>query len=310
MNIPQNAIVVGIDSDGTDSAVAFAVEEGRRAQRPVHLVHVLHMPAGDGYADLYGEALAQARATLAAASAYAHELAADEVVVSSEVKVTNWLEHELITRTGDERLLVLQHRDLSRLRRVFTGSVVQTVAGRARGPVVSVPEGWTPEKNAGPVTVAVQDPVEAPALLRTAFEEARARKSALVVLHAWWLASGYDVVVVDNTFRAEWTDRTHEELEPVLAPLRADFPDVEVSIDVRHAPPIEAVLDAAEASSLLVIGRRHHLLPLGSHLGPVVRAAIGHATSPVLITPDVAVAASSSDADAPPRTSDVFAPTY
>jgi nucleotide-binding universal stress UspA family protein len=75
----------------------------------------------------------------------------------------------------------------------------------------------------------------------------------------------------------------------VLAPLRASSPDVEVSVLVRHAPPAEAVLDAAEVSDVLVLGRRHHLLPLGTHLGPVARAALGHAANPVLITPEMAV---------------------
>ena len=58
-------------------------------------------------------------------------------------------------------------------------------------------------------------------------------------------------------------------------------------MDVRHAPPVEAVLDAAETCDLIVLGRRHHLLPLGSHLGPVARAALGHATTPVMITPEL-----------------------
>jgi nucleotide-binding universal stress UspA family protein len=51
------------------------------------------------------------------------------------------------------------------------------------------------------------------------------------------------------------------------------------------------VLDAAETSDLLVVGRRHHLLPLGSHLGPVVRAALDHGTCPVLVTPELPVEA-------------------
>ena len=63
---------------------------------------------------------------------------------------------------------------------------------------------------------------------------------------------------------------------------------------MRHAPPVEAVLDAAEASDLLILGRRHHLLPLGSHLGPVVRAALDHGTCPELITPELAVATTQS----------------
>ena len=33
--------------------------------------------------------------------------------------------------------------------------------------------------------------------------------------------------------------------------------------------------------------RRHHLLPLGTHLGPVARAVLAGSTCPVLVTPEV-----------------------
>jgi nucleotide-binding universal stress UspA family protein len=136
------------------------------------------------------------------------------------------------------------------------------------------------------VTAAVQDAVEAPDLLRAGFLEAEARGDRLIVLHAWWLSSGYDVVVVDDAMRDEYSSRFRQELEPVLTPLRSEFPGVDVEVLVRHAPRSEAVLDAADVSDLLVLGRRHHLLPLGSHLGPVARAALDHATRPVLVTPE------------------------
>ena len=295
MTTPHTAIVVGISTEGSEAAVRFAVEEGRRSGRPVHLVHVLQLPAGDAYAMLYDGAVEAARTVLAAAEVQAKELAGDRVVVTSEVANSGWAVEELALHSDGEQLLVLEHRALSRLHRVLSGSVTQRVAGRAGVPVFSVPAGWTPRDDGQAlVTAAVQDAAEAPALLRAAFVEARDRKSTLVVLHAWWLASGFESAVLDEVMGAEWSVRTRLELEPVLTPLRAAFPDVEVTIDVRHAPPVEAVLDAAERSDLLVIGRRHHLLPLGSHLGPVARAVLGHATTPVLITPEVEV----TDADA------------
>jgi nucleotide-binding universal stress UspA family protein len=288
----RNAIVVGIGADGSGSALEFAVAEAQRTARPVHLVHVLQLPAGEAYAGVYGGALDTAKSILTDAQAKAEELAGLVVPVSGEVVDNGWTVDDLVRGTGAEQLLVLQHRAFGRVHRLFTGSITQSVAGRARVPVVSVPEGWTPgsREPAVVVTVGVQDAVEAPALLRLAFQEAQAREAALVVLHAWWLASGYDVVVVDETMRTAWTERSQQELEPVLEPLRAEFPDVDVTVEVRHAPPVEAILDAAESSDLLVLGRRHHLLPFGSHLGPVVRAALDHATCPVLITPELGVA--------------------
>jgi nucleotide-binding universal stress UspA family protein len=185
--------------------------------------------------------------------------------------------------------------------------VVQSVAGKAPVPVVSVPQGWAPGTS-GVVVAAVQDPLEAPALLRTAFEEARSRAKALTVLHAWWLASGFDLVVVDDAVRADASQRTLDELAPVLSPLQAEFPDVAVTFDIKHAPPVEAVLDAAQDCDLLVLGRRHHRLPWGGHLGPVARAAISHAAAPVLITPELAVPAKERSEATRPRRAGELAP--
>lgn len=300
MNPPTDAVVLAVGLDGTDAALTFAVAEARRLGRPLHLVHVLQVPAGEAYVGMYGGMLEGAKTALDTATTKAIELAGTDVAVTAELVDQGWIVDDLVQRTNGASLLVLQHRALSRVKRIFVGSFAQSVAGRATVPVVSVPEGWVPRVGTdNVVTAATQDPVEAPALLRAGFEEARSRGALLVVLHAWWLASGYDVVVVDDTFRAAWCERSSEELAPVLAPLRAEFPDVEVTVRVRHVPPVEAVLDAAEVSDLLVLGRRHHRLPLGSHLGPVTRAALDHASCPVLITPELAVTVPAHDPDEP-----------
>ena len=288
MNAPTNAVVLGVGADGFDSALAYAIGEARRSGRALHLVHVLQLPPGDAYLGAFDGVLDAARATLDEAAAKAEELAGSDVTVTAELLDTGWVVDDLVRRTEGASLLVMQHRALSRVKRVFVPSVVHGVAGRADIPVLSVPQGWNPSApTKGVVTVAVQDPVEAPAILLAGFTEARDRGSRLVVLHAWWLASGFDVVVVDGTIRDEWAARSREEMQPVLAPLREEFPDVEVTLEVRHAPPVEAVLDLAESSDLLVLGRRHHRLPFGSHLGPVVRAALDHGTCPVLVTPEL-----------------------
>ena len=290
MNTSRNEIVVGIGEGGSPSAIYFAIEEARRTGASVHLVHVLQLPDGHAYAMFYSDLSESARALMEAAVLQATELAGDDVVVTSELMETGWVVEQLTRRSADSAALVLEHRALSGLYRVFSGSVVQSVASRAHVPVISVPEGWTKRSAGSPVvTAAVQDPQEASALLRTAFKEAQDRKAALVVLHAWWLASGFDSTVVDNGIRADFSERSKRELDPVLAPIRSAFPDVVVTVEVRHAPPIEAVLDAAEVSDIVVLGRRHHLLPLRTHLGPVARAALGHAANPVLIAPEIEV---------------------
>jgi nucleotide-binding universal stress UspA family protein len=289
MNTPTKAVVVAIGPDGHDAAVAFAVAEARRTQRPLHLVHVLEQPAAYAYVGVSDGLLDAARRTLDEATVSAEALAAPDVEVTAELVDHGWIVDDLVRRTDDVSVLVLQHRALSRIKRVFTGSTAQRVARRAHTPVISVPQGWDPEApTRGVVTAAVQDPVEAAELLRVAFEEAASRNAKLAVLNAWWLASGYDIVVVDDGFRDEESKRFQTELAPVLEPLQEKYDGVPVTVTVQHAPPVEAVLDAAERSDLLIIGRRHHLLPLGSHFGPVTRSALEHAPCPVLIAPEPA----------------------
>jgi nucleotide-binding universal stress UspA family protein len=287
MNQPEQAIVVGVPSENGGAALTFAVEEARRSGSPVHLVHVLQIPAGEPYSGVYVAAKEQAVAVIDAAQSRALELAAGDVQVTSELADSGSIAGGLVSRSETARMVVVEHRDLGRLRRFFTGSRSSGVAGRARSAVVVVPAKWQPTRRRPPVvTAAVQHVDEAEELLRAAFEAARERDAGLVVLHSWWLANGYDDMVVDPAALGEHEDRFRRELAPVLDRVKARYPTVDTSVDVRHAPPVEAVLDAAGRSDLLVIGRRHHLLPLGSHLGPVSRAVIGRSPVPVLMTPE------------------------
>ena len=103
--------------------------------------------------------------------------------------------------------------------------MVHGVAGRAHAPVISVPEGWDPAARAhGVVTAARPGPGRGARAAARRLRGGPRPRCRLVVLHAWWLASGFDVVVVDDTVRDEWAARSREELQPVLAPLRPSSP--------------------------------------------------------------------------------------
>jgi nucleotide-binding universal stress UspA family protein len=287
VHVPAGAVVVGIGDDARDAAIGYAIDEARRLARPVHLVHVLQVAASEVYIGVHRALQDSGRALLARAEAAARDLSGSDVAVTTELVDDGWVVDDLVRCSREASLVVVEHRDLSRLRRVLTGSFAHGVAARASSPVVSVPASWDPTRlPTWRVVVAVQDSSEAPDLLRAGFDEARARGATLTVLHAWWLASGYDLLVVDQDVRDHWKERSREELEPVLAPLREEYAEVHVRVRVRHAPPVDAVLDVSPVADLIVLGRRHHRLPLGTHLGPVARAALGHAACPVMITPE------------------------
>ena len=286
MKQPENAVVVAVAPGGAQSALTFAVEVSRRTKSAIHLVSVLERPADEAYSLPYGGAIEAADGALDEAARFVESMLPGVSVTTERVEDEK-VATGLLDRADHGRMVVLQHRHLSRLRRAITGSTANAVASRAQVPVVTVPEGWAPQSDRPHVvTVAVQDSREAEPILRTAFEQAEMLRAKVVVLHAWWLASGFDVVVADDEMRNEEANQTQRELAPDLARMHADFPVVPVEVQVVHAPPTEALLDAAEVSTLVVMGRRHHLLPFGTHLGPVARAVIDRSSCPVLMAPE------------------------
>ena len=192
--------------------------------------------------------------------------------------------HRLVEASEDARLVVLERRDLSRVRRAVTRSTTSGVAARAHVPVVVVPPRWTPEAaDGGPVTVAVDDAASASPVLRAALDQARTAGTVLRVVHAWWFPTAYEDLSVDPVAAAEWTERARHEIEEALAGPRAEYPDVPVEIDVSHGRPADLLLEHARHSALLVVGRHDPMVPLGSHLGPVARTVLREAACPVLV---------------------------
>ncbi len=286
MNQTQHAIVVGVGRHGSHAAVEFAIAEGQRTQSPVHLVQVVPPPITVADAGVYPLTAATADDEIEQSLAYARRVAIGTETEVSKRRVDSKQPVAELVRLGNEgRMVVLQQRRLNALQRIFTGSTINGVAARADVPVVSVPEDWSTASEHTRVTVAVQDTGEATNLLRAGFEQASSRGARLVVLHAWWVAGGYDMLVVDEDVRRDWAARIGEALAPTMGELKAEFPDVEVELQVRHAAPIDVLIEAGQESALLILGRRHHLLPLGSHLGPVARTTLHHSSCPVLMVP-------------------------
>jgi nucleotide-binding universal stress UspA family protein len=148
------------------------------------------------------------------------------------------------------------------------------------------------------VTVGVQDAGEAEPLIRRGLIEARARGAHVEVLSLWHVEGGYDSFAQDREFCAFEERRITQALAPAIAAARRQVPGVPARLRIQHAVPAEALLASAQSSQLLVIGCRHHRLPLGSHLGPVARAVLQHSTGAVLINPETPREATVSARDA------------
>jgi nucleotide-binding universal stress UspA family protein len=80
-----------------------------------------------------------------------------------------------------------------------------------------------------------------------------------------------------------WSDRANAEIQAALDGLAEDLSDVPVQVAAQRGYAADVLLDASRASDLLVMGRHDPLLPMGSHLGPIVRAVLREARCPVLL---------------------------
>lgn len=279
-------VVVGVALDGSTAAVDVAAHQAVALDAPLLLVHVLDVPAVDAYAGSYGPVLMEVSEILHEAAARARLVTGDRVQVTTERVDSGGLGPQLTALADQARLVVLQHRHLSRAHRLVSGSTVTGLAARTRTPVLSVPEGWSPDDRAPVVAVGVQDVDEAGPLLRLALDEAACRDASLVVVHACGRKAGPGRADLDETVREDGLARARTALEAVLEPLRATCPGTYVTVDVRRAPAAETLLDVTGEASLLVMGRRHHRLPLGSHLGPTVRTVLHLSPCPVLLAPE------------------------
>ncbi len=290
---PKPILVAIGDADSHESALAYAAQEATREGRGLVLVHVMHpvhssvgpdtMLISFKAAHLVGEQLVHRAAERAVA------LTNGQVTVQAEVRRGPIVPTLLEIGDACDRV-VLQHLQQSRLHRVLTGSVASGVAGRSSVPVVSVPESWAP----GPsgirhITVGVDgdgSDGSDDAVLGRAFELAAEHNGTLTVLHAWYLPAVYDDAIVDRTTLQDWTARAQDRLQASVASRRAEYPDVDVRVEVKHMRPADAVVEASRHSDLLLLGRSrspHHV----PHLGALTRAVIRESLCPVEVAPVV-----------------------
>jgi nucleotide-binding universal stress UspA family protein len=265
------------DTDAYGPSLGFACAEAQRVGAPLRLVHVLE-----------GRPRSRAHQLLEEVAAEARGLTGGAVPVDTLLR-TGPVVTELTELSSGALLVVLQRRQLSRLQRLVTRSVSAHVGGRAQAPSVSVPEGWQP-RHAGPrqVTVGVDgvDSEEGRRLLEHAFSRAAEARAELNIVHAWQLPSGYDDAVVAEPEVEEWRARYLRVLHGRLGPLQALHPGVQVSVEIRHLHPAEALIQAAKDSDLVLLGRGRLEHPLVEHLGSVARAVMRDADCPAEVLSD------------------------
>lgn len=286
------AVVAAVDgSPSSDSAIRKAVHEARALGAPLRLVHVVpdYLPVSPMMPLTPAELNQTAEAILAHSERVARvsgpEIREIDIRMPRGSRVRG-----IVDACVGARLLVMG-RDRSFVQRLVSGRTAAGVAERASCPVESVPPDWQDTPRFGAVLVGVRSPVDAVPLLAHAFPVAAGRAARLVVLHAWKLPTGYDDIIASRVALAEWETRTIAELEPLLEPWRATYPEVPVEIRVVHDRPVHALVRASEHADLLIVMRRPHLVAGGLHLGGTARAVLRAAQCTVRVVPPPPVTA-------------------
>ncbi|GAB3037401.1 hypothetical protein GCM10011376_31420 [Nocardioides flavus (ex Wang et al. 2016)] len=276
-------IVVGVGPEEVESALAFAAEEAVRAGCGLHLVHAVSLvPPGPDTVLLPSSDLETWGAErLADAVKEADDLVERAVPVTHEI-CRGTPVGALVEAGRSARMVVLEHRHLSRLSRIVNRTVAGGVAAHLRVPVVAVPSGWHDRERRGVVVAGVDVPERSEEVLRAALAEAHARGARLRVVHSWSLPGPYEEAIPPEEGH-RWSERSRAEVRAALDALGDLSAAMDAEVEVVRGRVAEALVEASADAELLVIGRHDPLVPIGSHVGPVARAVLREASCPVLL---------------------------
>ncbi|MET7454640.1 universal stress protein [Streptomyces sp. NPDC005574] len=130
------------------------------------------------------------------------------------------------------------------------------------------------------ITAGVDGTEESLAALAWAAREAVRRGLALRVVHAWQFEPYEAIGAADPATEAGWV---RETLAGAARTVTGHHPGLDVSTEVVEGAPVEALVDAAAGSEVLVLGSRGHGPVVGFLLGSVGQQVIAEAARPVVL---------------------------
>lgn len=283
-------IVVGIDgSTYADAAVNVAADEAALRGCPLHIYYAL-APRYMRY-DIAGTGAGVAE-TIKNESKRILEAEKERVLERHprlEIETFFVEEHPvdvLVEASEEAQLLVVGVRGLGAIRRFFVGSVSRAVSQESLCPVMLVRPG-TENKN-GPVIAGLGPDDGAADILEYAFKLAELRKAKLVAIHGRQHAGAnfYDIEL--SAYRELVTKRmsaVDAKLKKLYNEAAAKHPDVDATFRSSPAHAIDALLNASEEASILVVGRCSSSKRNKNILGSVAEGVLSEAKRAVVVPP-------------------------
>jgi nucleotide-binding universal stress UspA family protein len=259
-------VVAGVDASAASlAAIRWAAREAAYRDTTLRLLHACVVegapPRGQDESELLLEHVHRA---LRRGAEIARE-AAPGVQVDTRIRLG--LAVDLLpAESAEAGLVVLGSHGLGGLRGALIGSVALRVAAGAACPVVVVRGHSGP---GGPVVVGLDATESSEHALQFALDEATAHRAPVLVVHAF----------------PDGTDGTEQRgLEARVATWARKYPALTISSRaVRDRKPSHALLGAAPAAQLIVVGSRGRGPVTGGLLGSTGNALLAHAACPVAV---------------------------
>jgi len=285
---PQKVLVCVSPGEDCQATLDYAVAEADRRGCGIHLalaVRPVLVGMGD-VADLRiidGEWRKYGTDFLIECEQKVKAAAGTDVQVSTEI-AHGAVVPTLVDVSRNAALVVMQHHRMGRPHHVPSLSITNGVAARAEAPVAAVPDDWQERaQHADVVVVGVEDAVSSAWVAEWAFEEARRLGSLVRLVRAWFFSAVFDADVFAGEAGLIQSASVREEVQRDFADLIKRFPDVSCEVVAVHGTPADVLVGQSHGARRVVMGRHDPVAPFGSHLGPVTRAVLNHASCPVVV---------------------------
>ncbi|GHK04989.1 universal stress protein [Streptomyces sp. NPDC003753] len=279
-------IVAGVDPDPAKRwALAWAADEAALRRVPLRLVHAETLPTAGIRRwepppswEACARALREAGEQVLKAAVSFVEARQPGIEVSGLPAEGDpaWVLRE---QGHDAAAVVLGSWHLSRVRDVFSASVVLNVMAHARCPVVVVPEPQDTVHQDAYVVVGVDGSARSAAAVDVAFQEAALRGAGLRALYVW--QPGLLGVLDEHAARQDCRRLLHE----TVADRGAAYPDVALHQELVGGHPVKVLTEASAHALGLVVGTRGHGGFTGMLLGSVSQGVLHHTHCPVIVVP-------------------------
>ena len=285
-------VVVGVDgSESSAHAAIWAAAEAQRRGVALTVVHALNLPNSavppiepTGYAQrrrAEGTGLLD-KATTALRARYP-ELTLDVELTDLDPA------HTLVDFSRTAALTVTGSRGHGGFAGMLLGSVSRKLAAHSQSPLTVVRRP-PPSPNAADLVVLGIGPEPCESAARYAFETARRDGLGLIALRAWWsnaMRTGVAGLGAMYLGDPEQDRRSAVAVaEGAVEKLHTEYPDVTVNITATEGNAVPALIDAARAARLLVLGTHRHHGPLSVGPGYVVDGVLAHCPTPVTVVPE------------------------